>query len=394
MPSVTAILLLFVSSVATACPLCGDSQGYRSPEELISRQRASAVYGGNASPPPNVIDVVREEVPTSDMRHRLDRVAAASAVLASPVDGGARFKVVEVIRGETPAGALIEPSWIVGLDHAATASAKPLLLIRGQKWQSWANVGSIGVEHAPWLRRLSASKPTTAMTDAEWETDADLVLPYLENAEPLAAEIAYGELARAPYLTLRSLKGLLDIRSLRRWTADPMLTKRQSLYTLLLGVEGDATDAARMEQQLTTAWRAKNAINLGPMLAASLELGGPFRMAWIDAQYMRDPDRTNQELQAVLLALSVQGGANARIPRERVIESYRTFIGVHKSLAGFVAQDLATWNYWDAGPEYVALLRSDFAQHPASRYAMLTYLKQSPRPKAKAAVAALATAVK
>ena len=52
----------------------------------------------------------------------------------------ARYKVVEVIRGETPAGALIEPSWIVGLDHAATASAKPLLLIRGQKWQSWANV--------------------------------------------------------------------------------------------------------------------------------------------------------------------------------------------------------------------------------------------------------------
>ena len=195
-------------------------------------------------------------------------------------------------------------------------------------------------------------------------------------------------------MTLRSLKGLLDIRSLRRWTADPMLTKRQSLYTLLLGVEGDATDAARMEQQLTTAWRTKNAINLGPMLAASLELGGPFRMAWIDAQYMRDPDRTNQELQAVQLALSVQGGANARIPRERVIESYRTFIGVHKSLAGFVAQDLATWNYWDAGPEYVELLRSDFAQHPASRYAMLTYLKQSPRPEAKAAVAALATAVK
>lgn len=394
MPSVTAVLLLLVSSVAAACPLCGDSQGYRSPEELISRQRASAAYGGNASPPPNVIDVVREEVRTSDVRYRLDRVAAASAVLASPEDGGARFTVVEVIRGETPLGAVIEPSWVVGLDHAATASAKPFLLIRGPKWQSWANVGSIGVEHAPWLRQLSASKPTTEMTEAEWETEAARVLPYLENAEPLAAEIAYGELARAPYLTLRSLKGHLDIRALRRWTADPTLTKWQSLYTLLLGIEGDATDAARIEQQLATAWNAKDAINLGPMLAASLELGGPSRMAWIDAQYMRDPDRTNQELQAVLLALSVQGGANAKIPRERVIESYQTFIAVHKSLAGFVAQDLAAWNYWGAGPAYVELLRSDLAQHPASRYAMLTYLKQSPRPEAKAAVAEWATAIK
>ncbi len=394
MPSVAAVLLLLVCSVAAACPLCGDWQAYGSPQDLVSRQRGSTAYGGSASVPPDVIDVVREGAPTSDVRYRLDRVAGASAVLALPVDGGTRFKVVEVIRGETPAGTMIEPSSVVGLNHAAAASAKPLLLLRSRKWQSWANVGSIGVEHASWLRRLSASKPTNEMTDAEWAAEVALVLPYLENAEPLAAEIAYGELARAPYLTLRSLKGHLDIRALRRWTADPALTKRQSLYTLLLGVEGDATDAARIEQQLTTAWNAKDAINLGPMLAASLELGGPFRMAWIDAQYMRDPDRTSQELQAVLLALSVQGGANAKIPRERVIESYQTFIAVHKSLAGFVAQDLAAWNYWDAGPEYVELLRSDLAQHPASRYAMLTYLKQSPRPEAKAAVAEWATAIK
>jgi hypothetical protein len=71
-----------------------------------------------------------------------------------------------------------------------------------------------------------------------------------------------------------------------------------------------------------------------------------------------------------------------------VINSYRVFIEVHKPLAGFVAQDLATWNYWDAGPEYVALMRSDLLQHPASRYAMLNYLRQSPRADAKAAVAA------
>jgi hypothetical protein len=95
-----------------------------------------------------------------------------------------------------------------------------------------------------------------------------------------------------------------------------------------------------------------------------------------------------------LLALSVQGGANATIPRDRVIESYRMFIDVHKSLAGFVAQDLVAWNYWDAGPEYIALLRSDLEQHPASRYAMVSYLRQSPRADARAAVGALANAAK
>jgi len=329
------------------------------------------------------------DVPTagtgdSASAYRLDRENAASAVLAVPDDRGARLKVVEVIQGDFPLGGTIDLAWVDPVDVGA-ARSKPLLLIRARNWQSWASLGAIGTEHAGWLRELAASKPTANMTDAEWQEHLVFVLPYLENAEPLLAGIAYGELARAPYSSLRSLKANLDVRALRQWAADPQLAKRQSLYTLLLGIAGDTSDAARIEQRLDAAWKAKDATNLGPMLAADLELRGPSRMAWIDAKYMRDRDRTNRELQAVLLALSVQGTANATIPRERVIESYRVFIDVHKPLAGFVAQDLATWNYWDAASEYAALLRSDLAQHPASRYAMLSYLRQSPRADATAA---------
>ncbi len=339
-----------------------------------------------------MIDVVRDEVSRAGAGYRLDREAAASAVLALPAEDGTQLKVVEVIRGDAPAGGTIQPSWVIGLDRAPTASVKPLLLIRARKWQSWANVGAVGVEHVSWLRELAATKPTTAKTDAEWQVETALVLPYLENPEPLVGEIAYGELARAPYSALRSLKGHLDVQALRRWTADPQLAKRHSLYTLLLGIGGGATDAEYIAQRLEAAWKAHDAANLGPMLAASLELSGPSRMAWIDARYMNDRERTIPELQAVLLALGVQGSVNTAIPRERVIESYRTFIAVHTPLAGFVAQDLAAWNYWDAGSDYVTLLRSDSPQHPASRYAMLSYLKQSPRADAKAAIDALTVA--
>ena len=384
-------LALIASLDAAACPLCGGSHGYTTAQELVASQRARA-SSGTGGAPPDVIDVVRDQVPTAGAGYRLDRYAAASAVLALPGHDGGQLKVVEVIRGETPAGGTIRRSWVIGLDPDSAASVKPLLLIRARKWQSWANVGAVSIEHAGWLRELSATKPTATMTDAEWQVETAFVLPYLENPEPLVAEIAYGELARAPYSALRSLKGHLDVPALRRWTADPRLAKRQSLYTLLLGIGGETTDAARIEQWLDAAWKAKDATNLGPMLAASLELGGPSRMAWIDTKYMGDRERTIQELRAVLVALSVQGSANETISRERVIESYRVFIKVHQSLAGFVAQDLASWNYWDAGPDYITLLRSDSPQHPASRYAMLSYLKQSPRADAKAAVDALAVA--
>jgi len=114
------------------------------------------------------------------------------------------------------------------------------------------------------------------------------------------------------------------------------------------------------------------------MIAADLELRGPSRMAWVDATYLRDPGRSTREIEAALLALSVHGNANGAIPRARVIESYRLFMQAHKPLAGLVAQDLAAWQYWDAVPEYVALMNSSVRQHYASRVAILAYLKRSP----------------
>jgi hypothetical protein len=393
----TCALLLMASGVAAACPLCGDWLDSMPAQGAAYRQRAVPASTAEGGTQLEVIDAIRSEVPTGGASetaavYRLDRDAAANAVLALPDGRGSRLKVVEVIQGDFPLGGAIESAWVDRVDPRTPVGTKPLLLIRARTWQSWANLGPIGAEHARWLRKLAASKPATNLTEGEWQTHVALALPYLENAEPMVAEIAYGELARAPYSAMRSLRALLDAGALRQWAADPRLAKRQSLYTLLLGVAGDATDAARIEQRLEATWNAKDATNLGPMLAADLELRGPSRMAWIDVKYMSDRDRTTRELQAVLLALSVQGAANATIPRERVIESYRTFIDGHKALAGFVAQDLAAWNYWDAGPEYVALLRSDLAQHPASRYAMLNYLKQSPRADAKAAVDASAIA--
>jgi hypothetical protein len=121
-----------------------------------------------------------------------------------------------------------------------------------------------------------------------------------------------------------------------------------------------------------------DATNVGQMIAADLELRGPDRMAWVDAKYMRDQRRSARELEAALLALSVQGNAPGVVPRERVIQSYRTFIREHPEIAGFVAPDLAAWTYWDAAPDYIALLKSNVPQQYPSRVAIAAYLNQAP----------------
>jgi hypothetical protein len=216
-----------------------------------------------------------------------------------------------------------------------------------------------------------------------------LVAPYLEDPDPLAAEIAYGEVSRAPYGAMRLLRGRLDATAIVRWIDDPKLASRRSTYTLLLGIAGGRDDATRLAQRIEAVWKSRDATDLAAMLAADLELRGPSRVAWIETAYFADGDRTLPEIEAALLALSVHGGANGAVPRERVIQAYRLFIRERKPMAGFVAQELADWEYWDATTEYVALLKSDAVKDPASHFAVVNYLQRSPHAAAKAALQAL-----
>ena len=252
-----------------------------------------------------------------------------------------------VIKGDRPEGEII-PAEAIQLDFVAPPTAT-LLLVRDDAWSMWVGVGAVTVEHASWLRQIAGGKRSSDMNADEWQARVALMLPYLEHQEPLVAKIAYGELAAAPYAALQTAKPRLAASAIRRWLADPELSARRPLFFLLLGIAGDARDAAALEEQLEASWTARDATNLGSMIAADLQLRGPSRMAWVDAKYMGDRQRSTRELEAALLALSVLGNANDAIPRERVIQSYRMFIREHQELAGFVAWDLAAWHYWERG---------------------------------------------
>ena len=304
-----------------------------------------------------------------------DLADLSRAVLAIPVADGKSYRVIDVIKGARPEGDRVTD--VVIREPASLKGGKPLLLVRDEAWPMWTSLGTVGAGDAVVLRAVAAKHPADADLDG-WRARVDLLLPHLESAEPLLAEIAYAECAHAPYAALRSAKPRLNASAIRRWLADPRLAQRQPLYLLLLGLAGDRTDAARLEQRLSDASSAHDATNLGSMLAADLELRGPSRMSWIEATYLRDRDRSKAEIDAALLALSVQGNAGGAIPRERVIEAYRVFMSEHKEIAGLVAQDLASWQYWDAVPDYVALMKSGVRQQYASRAAIVAYLRQSP----------------
>ncbi len=339
--SVLAAALLWASSQAVACPICLGAGQPSKAQELVT---------------------------------------APDVVLAIPTRDASRFRVIEVIKGNRPPRGTIEggyPRFGPVPGTAAPRSGKPLLLVRDEQLPMWEVLGAIDAGHSGWLRKVAAGKPAADMSAEEWRARVALVVPYLENPEPLVAEIAYAELTAAPYAALRAAKPRLSVFAVRRWLADPDLAGRQPPYLLLLGFVGDAQDAAALEQRLDAASQSGDATNLAPMLAADLELRGEARMRWVDDKYLRDPKRSTREIEAVILALGAHGQANGTISRERVIQSYRMFIRERKDLAGLVAPDLAAWNYWGAVPEYAALMQSDVRQQGPSRFAIAVYLRQS-----------------
>ena len=245
---------------------------------------------------------------------------------------GARWRILEVVKGAAPVGPLIAGP-VEGTAGAAVRAGRPSLLLRHALSPRWFRVGTIGVEYAGWLRQLAATGPGPDRTDVDWRGRVALVSPYLEDPAPLVADFAYGEIARAPYGALRSLKTRLEPASIARWLDDPKLAGRRPAYTLLLGIAGGPPDAERLEQRLHAAWRSGDATNLGAMLAADLELRGPSRVAWIETMYLADRRRSMSEIDAAVQALSEHGQENGAVPRARVIQAYLLFIRERPSMA-------------------------------------------------------------
>ena len=341
--------IMLVASAAAACPIC---------------------FSGRVTPPGQKID------------------AADAAVLARPLTVSGPFEVTKVIKGGIAEGTLVVD--VSGRPRIPGTRQTSLLLVRNALSQQWSVLGAVSASRAPWLREFAAGGPqaggrssavwprtinaTSDLTDEDWRQRLALVSPELESPEPLLAEIAYGEIARAPYRLLRGLRGVRAPAEIAAWVADPALVGRRPAYTLLLGISGGREEAEAIEAVIEDKRRKHETADLAALLAADLEIGGPKRVTFVEDAYLADKSRSLPEIEAALLALSVLGTADAKIPRARIVAAYRSFIVARPPMAAFVVQDLTDWNASDAADVLEAALQSGAITDEASRFMVLNYL--------------------
>ena len=313
-------------------------------------------------------------------------ITVDSAMLAKPIKDGKTFAPLHAIKGEQPKGV------VAVVDNLGTAegsqTAESVLLLFNPALGGWINAGAMPVARLDWLRQLATMRPASALTptDSSWPSRVALFAKDLEHPIPLLAQSAYDEIAVAPYPVMRTLQPHLNAAKLNEWLQSDALVKRRSLYNLLLGFVGDKTAASTLEQRMLTKGQSLDKGELSSMMAAFIELRGSSGVDWIDANFLKNKARSDMEVQAAVLALTVHGNDGVKVTRERVIQSYAAYIQSNPTRAGFVASDLGNWGRWEFVSDFMALLKSGTQQAFASRYAIVLYLMRSPSQEARNAL--------
>jgi len=214
---------------------------------------------------------------------------------------------------------------------------------------------------------------------------------YLEHDDPLLAQDAYDEFARAPYAQILELGDRMDRKQLVAWINDPQVgPTRRRLYLTMLGVCGQDEDVEMLESLLQYDYRqvktgvaamisfaglAGSAIGLpiidelvkaearrkkqclDALVACYLKLKGPAGLTLVDQQFLRNPAAEYTHVYATIMAIRFHGEETDVIPRQRLLQSLRLVLD-NPEIADQVIPDLTRWEDWEILDRLVTMFKT------------------------------------
>ena len=94
-----------------------------------------------------------------------------------------------------------------------------------------------------------------------------------------------------------------------------------------------------------------------------------------DDAYLRNEARTEDEIRAVVTALSVHGRDGHVHLRDRIVQSYAVALRSHPEVVGVIARDLLDWRTWGLRDAVAGVMTADTSLDPSEAWAVRQYLR-------------------
>jgi hypothetical protein len=211
----------------------------------------------------------------------------------------------------------------------------------------WMRVGTADGVFGPLVREILERAP-------EWQANPkkrlDFFANYLGHNNAQARNLAHLEFARAPYEEIKRYAGVLPAEELRTSLKNFRLYQWHALYILLLAQSGEEQDRDLIVGKVHAAEKTATPLQLAAWSTAWVEIEEESALDFLETRYLGHPGRTIEELQAVVLALSVHGANSPSSLRDRIVDGYRMVLANYPQLALRIVTDLVEWNQWGLAP--------------------------------------------
>lgn len=280
------------------------------------------------------------------------------------------YVVLETLKGRYDGSAI--PLFVDSITARALKlnPALRVTLVQNGPGGTWRALGMAGSEYQDVVRQV-AQWDKGSKTPAERAT---FFATYLRHEDRRLAELAFLEVARAPYATLRDLKTSVARDEIYRIIKDFFHVEWHGLYILMLGMSDRPDDIAFVRGKLNTAAKYGLTTNLAAYATALIEMTGADGVTQLAEEYFVEPGRSNAELVEIVKALSVQGTGGAVELRSAIVEAYGRLLAHHPELAGNVANDLSDWKVVRFVPRLREILNAGVGLDEASHFAIAVYL--------------------
>lgn len=179
----------------------------------------------------------------------------------------------------------------------------------------------------------------------------------------LLFELAYLELAKAPYSVIKNAAKAISIEELKPVLNEVRYFHWRPLAILLLAQKPDTESRTLITRSFESSCRFSTTTNLAAWATAYVEVHGQAGIQKIQIEYLANKNRTRDEVFPILKSLSVLASSSTHpFDQELFRNAYQTLLETHPYCLPYVVDDLARLEAWEFRENAVKYLQSKSAE--------------------------------